>query len=336
MEQDCKNLFRMKILYVCLNFEGMSIINNFYGGGSVFAPHAREKYYDFHIAASQDCFSGCSKDEKTQNNIVLSQESLDLIYKGDNLKNHIEDLETYNLIAHHHLGTWINTNDLDIPTAIFGIGYMEKVHPNNKNILLFNPEGQKPIFDNAKNHNIYKVQMGRSIPEFQEYKRENFLLQITNQAPCFRGIQVADFCNKHEIKAYFGGPLAENYDLLSHIDNKNTFYLGVVDYKTKIDYLKRARAFVVLNSYPAPFSLSGLESLSYGCPLIALPVGFFPDLVRNGFNGYLINNEAELLDAYGQSQFIQQKNCWKSSYSYNIDEMLSLFSKAFVQIVCSS
>ncbi len=325
----------MKILYICLNFEGMQIKNNFYGGGSVFAPHAREKYYNFHIAASKECFDGCSKDEKTQNNIILSQKDLEDIGRGMNLGLYIHDLKSYDLIVHHHLGLSLNIHSFHCFQAVWGVGYMEKVHPNNKNVLFFNYDLQKPIFDNVKNHNIYHIQMGRPIPEFKEYKREDFLLQITNQHPCFNGSLVAQFCKRNKIKCYFGGPIAEHYNLLDHIDNKNTFYLGVVDMKTKIDYITRARAFVCMNSYPAPFSLSSLEALSYGCPVIGLPVGFFPSLIVNGLNGFLVDDEKGFLASYILADKIKQIDCYNSATKYSVENMLKSFSYAFTQIVYS-
>ncbi len=39
-----------------------------------------------------------------------------------------------------------------------------------------------------------------------------------------------------------------------------------------------------------PFGIVFVEAMSYGLPIVANNIGSIPDLIENGFNGYLINN----------------------------------------------
>lgn len=67
----------------------------------------------------------------------------------------------------------------------------------------------------------------------------------------------------------------------------NYEYLGVIDGKEKIDRIKNCTVFV-LPSYSEGFSMSILEALTLGKPLVCTPVGALGEIIKDGVNGLLV------------------------------------------------
>ena len=69
---------------------------------------------------------------------------------------------------------------------------------------------------------------------------------------------------------------------------ENHVYLGLIDEEEKMRVFKECN-FLVLPSYSEGFSMSVLEALSMGKPVICTPVGALKEIVRDGENGYLVD-----------------------------------------------
>ena len=120
---------------------------------------------------------------------------------------------------------------------------------------------------------------------------------------------------------------------LDYIDNKNTFYLGVIDNETKIKYNKLAKFNMQMCPYPFPLTLSAKEALSYGVPIMARKVGGSIDFIKEGINGFFINNEQDILNAWEQRNNIKQKDCYDSMLWTSEEKMIESFVSVFNQII---
>lgn len=76
-------------------------------------------------------------------------------------------------------------------------------------------------------------------------------------------------------------------DFVGDQHNKNSCYLGVISGSEKERAFLEADLFV-LPSYTEGFSMSVLEAMSYGLPVIVTPVGAFPEIIKDGVNGYFV------------------------------------------------
>ncbi len=87
-------------------------------------------------------------------------------------------------------------------------------------------------------------------------------------------------------------------DIQDFINNNNEYnakYLGFISGDEKIKQLKSASLFV-LPSYTEGFSMSSLEAMAAGLPVIVTPVGAMQEVVKDGINGKItpIGNQEEL------------------------------------------
>jgi glycosyltransferase involved in cell wall biosynthesis len=80
--------------------------------------------------------------------------------------------------------------------------------------------------------------------------------------------------------------------------NKIVKFIGWVSGKKKIECLNKTDVFI-LPSYYEGLSISILEAMSYGLPIISTCVGGTPEIVEDKKNGLLIDpgNKLQLLDA---------------------------------------
>ncbi len=77
-----------------------------------------------------------------------------------------------------------------------------------------------------------------------------------------------------------------DYILKQHEDNY--VFLGRLEEKEKIDRLKKSNIFI-LPSYSEGFSMSVLEALAVGKPIVTTPVGASKDILKNKVNAILVN-----------------------------------------------
>ncbi|MEK6881561.1 MAG: hypothetical protein AABY22_18205 [Nanoarchaeota archaeon] len=330
----------MRIVYIDFNLkdsvlECYSALNcSRYGGGSVFAPYAREAWDDFHIFANPKCFENLTENEKKDKCHPLTDEQRQDIFDGKPIKDILPEVLDFDLLVHHCSPIYINTNGTNLKTAVWVVGAFEHCRPENIDLLFFNLNGQKPDLKHNK-HKIYHVQLGKPVPKFQEYKKQDIIFQCSRHNNIFQSIEIVDICNRHKIPIYLGGKIDDNYPLLDIIDNKSSFWLGTLSQTEKNKWHERAKVCTIIqNGWPSPFTLGGLEAHNHGCQLWVAPSSdFWKSYIKNGVNGWFVTSEETFLEAWDRKDLIKQKDCYNSSSIYSIENMLVSFRAAFESIL---
>ena len=322
----------MKIGYIDLNYpdhyESYAINPKRYGGGRIFASWAKELIPDFHIFSSQNSFQDLSEKDTSAHCHAISNEQQQLIREGHPISDIIPETKNIDIFVDHFSNVHINTSK---PQIIWCLGYGEYIHPENKHVMLYSRNRQQPRVTN-QNHIIHDVVIGVPMSSaFEHQPKEDFIFQCTRHVPEFGSIEVAKLCNFYKIKCIFAGPINDNYPLLQHVDNINTFYIGPISNEEKIEYTKKARLYTFLHSWPTPFNLSAIDALAYGTPIVSTSVGFWPDLIEENKNGFIINNEQDFINAWENSSKIDQKKCFDIAQKFTINKMVDSFYKAIFQ-----
>jgi glycosyltransferase involved in cell wall biosynthesis len=81
------------------------------------------------------------------------------------------------------------------------------------------------------------------------------------------------------------------------VDGKAVAFIGEVDEGAKAEFLGRARALLFPIDWPEPFGLVMIEAMACGTPVIALPRGSVPEIVEDGVNGFLVESDAQAVEA---------------------------------------
>ena len=157
------------------------------------------------------------------------------------------------------------------------------IYPSNPDKLMGN------YLFNAELDKSYVISHGIDDKYFIEKNlpvRSNYLISISTIHERKNNVLLGKIAKKLNLPIIFlGKPYGKNdpyyLEFLSLVDNKNVIYKGFVGEAEKIEYLKRARGFILLSKTES-FNYATLEAFALGCP------AFLPDLgwARGLYDGY--------------------------------------------------
>jgi hypothetical protein len=298
-----------------------------YGGGAVVGRYFKQ-LDNFHLYAPEKSFENLDSNDRKENCFILSEEKLSMLRNGHPIDDVISNITDYDIVLHGHGHyTFNRTSKLKSPVVHWS-GFDGRCgHHNNNYILLY-----RNIFSACYGERSKYVKLGKHVPKvFESNEKRNGIFQCTQHCDDFNTIFVAIECLKYNIKGYFAGPIREGYPLLNYIDNINTFYLGVISEKDKLEYTKNALLYTLPITCEVTFNQSAIEANGLGTPILTRRVGWFNEYVKHGVNGFFYDSD-NFLDLYNGAKLIDQKSCWNSARQYSIEEMQDTFYKAFNEI----
>ena len=84
------------------------------------------------------------------------------------------------------------------------------------------------------------------------------------------------------------------------IDGAQVEFIGEVGEREKTEFLGRATALLFPIDWPEPFGLVMIEAMACGTPVVAWRCGSVPEIVEDGVTGFVVNTEADAVEALGQ------------------------------------
>jgi glycosyltransferase involved in cell wall biosynthesis len=85
--------------------------------------------------------------------------------------------------------------------------------------------------------------------------------------------------------------------------------------------------------WPEPFGLVMTEAIACGTPVIALPEGSAPELVRDDETGFLVADEREMAAAVGRLDEIDPARCRKSAEDrFAVEPMAAAHERAYEKV----
>lgn len=323
----------MKIAYLDLNLsyldEDYSDNPNRYGGGSIIA-RSLKVFDEFFIFAPESCFDNISQKDRNKCITLTAEQIRDLINQKPILE--VEPrFNEFDIILRCSVQLPLNFQGCKAKNVVWSVGNNEQIHQNNKTLLLFNPE-QNPMVNLETEIHYFKL--GVPIPKYKKYNKKPYLFQCSRHCYEFGSIDAADFCNRNQIRGYFAGPIVPNYPLLEHIDNINTFYLGEISEYDKIEYMKRAQAYITLfREWNPPMNLSFTLANSYNTPIITTFMGFCREYIKEGINGFFVTTEEQLLSAFNKTKEMDQKPIYFEALKNSEGGMILSLFECFKKIV---
>jgi glycosyltransferase involved in cell wall biosynthesis len=120
---------------------------------------------------------------------------------------------------------------------------------------------------------------------------------------------------------------------LAEIYKGKIFYVGNVNGIQRNILNKYAKAFLNALGWTEGFGLVMTEAMSCGNPVIAFNKGSVPEIVREGFNGYIVENVDEMKERVGRIGEIKPRNCRKSiedkfTLKKQVSDYISVYEEA--------
>lgn len=105
-------------------------------------------------------------------------------------------------------------------------------------------------------------------------------------------------------------------EIVPHLDKDGIEYVGPVDDIQKNKLLGQAAAMIVPIEWNEPFGIVFAEALACGTPIISCPTGALPEIVRQGIDGFLIEDIESACEAVEKLEQIDRQSCRQRAESH--------------------
>jgi glycosyltransferase involved in cell wall biosynthesis len=95
------------------------------------------------------------------------------------------------------------------------------------------------------------------------------------------------------------------------LDENNVRFVGEVNDRQKQAFLGNAAALLFPIDWPEPFGLVMIEAMACGTPVIAWPRGSVREVIDDGVTGFIVDSEAEAIDAIGRIRCLDRRRIRK-------------------------
>jgi glycosyltransferase involved in cell wall biosynthesis len=184
--------------------------------------------------------------------------------------------------------------------------------------------------------NMSVVHHGIPLSDYQYRSRKgDYLLFLGRMAPCKGPALAIDVARRAGLPLKLAGeiqPYFRTYwenDVLPNIDGEEIQYVGEADKAWKNELLSHARALLFPIQWNEPFGLVMIEAMACGTPVIALPFGSVPEVVRDGVSGWICRDVAEMAER-ATSPSIDATSCrdWAEEH-FSLDHMVDHYLEIY-------
>jgi glycosyltransferase involved in cell wall biosynthesis len=167
------------------------------------------------------------------------------------------------------------------------------------------------------------------------YRKQDYLLWVgrfTEEKGPQRAIRVAKKVNRPLILA---GPVQPGHEpffateIEPHVDGKQITYAGEVADARKQQLFADAFAFVLPITWPEPFGMVMVEALAAGTPVLVFNDGAAPEIVQNGVNGFLVEDEEEMTAMVERASEVDPMACRRSAERFAPDAIAARYARVY-------
>jgi glycosyltransferase involved in cell wall biosynthesis len=132
-------------------------------------------------------------------------------------------------------------------------------------------------------------------------------------------------------------PMFRSYyeaEIEPHVDGKFVQYIGEANLEEKNELLGNALAMLFPIQWDEPFGLVMIEAMACGTPVIAMPGGSVPEIVKDGVSGYVCSTVDEMAARVRQAgQFDATEIRSYAENTFSIDRMVRQYADVYERIL---
>jgi glycosyltransferase involved in cell wall biosynthesis len=114
-----------------------------------------------------------------------------------------------------------------------------------------------------------------------------------------------------------------------HVDGRFIEFVGEADHAAKVDLLGNSLAMLFPIQWNEPFGLVMIEAMACGTPVLALPGGSVPEIVRDGVSGWICEHVDEMA-AHARAIDLEAAACRRYvDENFSIDKMVRRYEGVY-------
>jgi len=117
------------------------------------------------------------------------------------------------------------------------------------------------------------------------------------------------------------------------LDGKLVEYIGPADLKAKNELLGNSMAMLFPIQWNEPFGLAMVEAMACGTPVVAMPGGSVPEVVREGISGHICRNVREMARTVLNLNFKPAAVRAYAEQHFSIEKMASHYAALYQDIL---
>jgi glycosyltransferase involved in cell wall biosynthesis len=119
-----------------------------------------------------------------------------------------------------------------------------------------------------------------------------------------------------------------------HIDGKFIEYIGLADLEAKNELLGNSMAMLFPIKWDEPFGLVMVEAMACGTPVVSLPGGSVPEIVRDGISGYVCHSIAEMTKRVKNIQISPRALRQYVEENFSLERMVAQYAYLYEEARC--
>lgn len=121
--------------------------------------------------------------------------------------------------------------------------------------------------------------------------------------------------------------------LFDQADGKMVRIFPDVPHAIKLKLLQNAKCLLFPSAMKEPFGLVCLEANLCGTPTIGLRDGAIPEILKDGVNGFVCDNDSEMVEAVKKIDSINRKECRRWAENFSKEKMGFEYEKLYKAIL---
>ena len=187
---------------------------------------------------------------------------------------------------------------------------------------------------------VQTIHHGIDISQYQFCEKKQPYLSFLGRVVPVKGAHLAiEVAKRAGIPLKIAGevqPMFRDYfeqEIKPQIDGRFIEYLGEADFKTKNELLANSQALLFPIEWDEPFGLIMIEAMACGTPVLALPPGSVPEVVKNGVSGYICPSLDEMVDRVADLSKLNPAAIRQyAQEQFSVEKMANSYAKLYVEI----
>jgi glycosyltransferase involved in cell wall biosynthesis len=166
-------------------------------------------------------------------------------------------------------------------------------------------------------------------------KKQRYLSFIGRIAPIKGAHLAVEVAKKTGIPLKIAGevqPMFQEYfdrEVKPHVDGKFIEFIGEADLQAKNELLGNSMAMLFPIQWDEPFGLVMVEAMACGTPVLAMPGGSVPEIVKDGVSGYICNSIDEMAERANSLAIPAAKVRAYAEQNFSLDRMVREYMELY-------